>query len=382
VRRILPGSGNTYGPVHSSRRSPERGTTVRVPVAAAKFSIAPGLDAGLVGRPVAGGVSMPRRPLLAGRVLQVVLGIFWLLDGALQLQRFMFTRGFAETILKPQATGQPGLLAAPILFLAHLVAHYPVPANAGFALTQLGIGAGLLFRRSVRPALVASFAWVAGVWVLGEGAGGILTGTASPLTGAPGAVLVYGILGALAWPSLTASGVRRVARGAWATLWCGSALLWVLPANRAAGAVQRAVATAAQSAPGVLRGVLAHVASAAAGDGLAIALTLAAASLLVGLGVYARRPAPYLLAGVVLATGLWVAGQSAGGLLTGQATDPNIGPLFVLLGLTLLPRMQVTAGISRAVRRLVPAGRALPAGRVVAAGGAASSGRSVPVGLR
>lgn len=329
---------------------------MRVPAAAPKFSIAPGLDADPPG--------IPRRPLLAGHALQVALGVFWLLDGALQLQRFMFTRGFAQTILKPQASGQPGLLAGPILFGAHLVAHYPVAANTVFAVVQLGIGAGLLFRRSVRPALLASFAWAAGVWVLGEGAGGVLTGTASPLTGAPGAVLVYGLLGALAWPSRSPSGFRRVARGVWATLWCGSALLWVLPANRAAGSVQGAVATAAQSAPGVLRGVLAHVVSATAGDGLAIALTLGATSLLIGLGVYARRSAPFVLGGIMLAIVLWVAGQSAGGLLTGQATDPNIGPLLVLLGLTLVPAVPVAARKAGAARRPVPARRPIPDARL------------------
>ncbi|MGH9100811.1 MAG: hypothetical protein ACRDV8_11365, partial [Acidimicrobiales bacterium] len=34
-------------------------------------------------------------PLVSRRRLQIALALFWLLDGALQLQPFMFTRGFA-----------------------------------------------------------------------------------------------------------------------------------------------------------------------------------------------------------------------------------------------------------------------------------------------
>ena len=52
-----------------------------------------------------------------------------------------------------------------------------------------------------------SFAWALGVWFFGEGLGMVLTGTASALTGAPGSVLLYGLLGLMAWPA--ARGARR-----------------------------------------------------------------------------------------------------------------------------------------------------------------------------
>ena len=69
-----------------------------------------------------------------------------------------------------------------------------------FALDPVVHRRGLLFRRTVRPALVVSFFWALGVWVMGEGLGMLLTGTASALSGAPGSVFIYGCLGLMAWP--------------------------------------------------------------------------------------------------------------------------------------------------------------------------------------
>src|SRR6201999_908826 len=61
-------------------------------------------------------------------------------------------------------------------------------------------GIGLFFRRAVKPALVASFVWGAGIYLFGEGFGMVLTGQTSPLQGAPGAVCFYMLLGVLVWP--------------------------------------------------------------------------------------------------------------------------------------------------------------------------------------
>jgi hypothetical protein len=52
---------------------------------------------------------------------------------------------------------------------------------------------GLFFRRTTKPALAASIAWSVSVWWFGEGLGGLLTG-GSPLTGTPGAVILYTLI--------------------------------------------------------------------------------------------------------------------------------------------------------------------------------------------
>jgi len=144
-------------------------------------------------------VRRPRR-LISRQGLRRALGALWLLDGLLQLQPSMFTSNLITGIMQPATQGQPGLVADTIQPLINLTAHYLVPVNAMIALVQLALGVCLLGGWFVRPALLASIAWSFGVWYGGEGMGMILTGQASALTGAPGAVLLYALLGAAAYP--------------------------------------------------------------------------------------------------------------------------------------------------------------------------------------
>jgi hypothetical protein len=103
------------------------------------------------------------------------------------------------------------------------------------ATPQVMIGLALVYRRTVKPALAASGAWAAAIWIAGEGFGSILTSTANPLTGALGAALLYTVAGLMRWPRQTDG--EPVGRLAWATLWPASAALWSMPANDSAGSV-------------------------------------------------------------------------------------------------------------------------------------------------
>jgi len=104
-------------------------------------------------------------------------------------------------VIEPSAEGQPSWVGKPIVSAAHFAGHNLTLWNTLFALVQVGIGLGLLFRRTARPALIVSFGWALVVWWFGEGFGMIPMGMASPLTGAPGAVLLYGLIGLLVWPT-------------------------------------------------------------------------------------------------------------------------------------------------------------------------------------
>jgi hypothetical protein len=287
------------------------------------------------------------------RTLQIVLGITWLCDGLLQLQPKLFGPAFAAEIIRPSAAGQPGLVARSIDEMASLVSVHPAAVNVVFAAVQILVGIGLLRRETVRPALAVSFAWAAGVWCFGEGFGMLLTGTASPLSGAPGAVLLYAVVGVVAWPTragrhpaeaqsaaaaglLGDSGARRL----WAVVWLGMGVLWLLPANTGPDAVSGLLSNAAAASPTWLARLQTSLATALHGDGLAVALALGAASAVIGVGpLLARRSGvtPFLIAGAALSMDFWVLGQSFGGIVTGLATDPNAGPLFLLLALALFP---------------------------------------------
>ncbi len=275
------------------------------------------------------------------RAIQIVLGAIWIIAGALQYQPFMFSKDFLTSIIQPVAQGQPGWVGTPMDWAVHVMSHHLILYNALFATIQTLIGFGLLFRRTIKVALVGSFVWVVLVWWFGEGFGMIPMGMASALTGAPGAVIIYGIIGALVWPEKTeeTGEVRAprwapaVGRLAWAVLWCSSAAFWLLPANRGATSFHDQVQGAAY---GWLGGVQSSIARASDGHGLGIAIGLAVASILIGLGVFVPAAVrPVLVAGIVLSLAYWAFGQGFGTVTTGQATDVNAGPLYVLLALRL-----------------------------------------------
>jgi hypothetical protein len=269
------------------------------------------------------------------RAFQTVLGLIWLLDGALQFQPFMYSKGFVQ-MLTGTAAGQPHWLASSINWGANLAQSNLTVFNTLFALTQVAIGLGLLYRGTVKSALVLSLAWALVVWWFSEGFGMMFAG-GSPLTGAPGAVLLYAIIGLLVWPGERPGGLLglRGARIAWCALWLVMAWSWLLPANSSANATSSAI----MSAPGAgfLHSLQSSAASDASGHGLVIAIALALVSAAIGVAVAKNwRPTPFIALAIVLSLGYWVIGQGLGGIFyTNSATDPNAGPLFVLLALVL-----------------------------------------------
>lgn len=320
-----------------------------------------------------GGRPTPAHPLLGRRALQVVLGSIWLVDGALQLQPFMFTKGFVTSVLLPNAAGNPGIVARPIVDVARVLEPHIAFWNAGFAVVQLAIGIGLLVPRTVRAALAASIAWSAAVWWFGEGFGGLLTGSASLVAGAPGAVLLYGLLAAVAWPRTDeeASGTRRAVAAPLlgAAVWLGGAALVLQPAERTPSALAGLVRGAAAGEPRWLAGMLDSVAIGLGRAGSAATVGLAVAMALVGVGMLVGRARQVaVVVAVVLALGIWVVGEAFGGVLSGQGTDPNSGPLLVLLALAAYERRPARAQASRVlsrastVARLVHAPRRMPTG--------------------
>ena len=287
-----------------------------------------------------------RVTLGAQRRLQIALGVIWLIDGVLQLQPFMFGRAFVTQIIAPNETDQPGFVAGPIRLITHLIEPRIVLFNLFAVAIQVLIGVGLIYRPTVKAALLTSFGWALGVWWIGEGLGGLFTGTASPLTGAPGAALLYVLGGLIAWPrargqtATTAPGGllgERGARTAWALLWLGSAALWLLPANRADTAVSDAIANAPSGARW-LSSIHSTVAAATAGHGLAIAVGAASLSAAVGSAVLLGRCArPSLVLCTAIAVVYLVIGQGIGGVFTGSGTDPGTGPLIILLAISIYP---------------------------------------------
>jgi hypothetical protein len=194
--------------------------------------------------------------------------------------------------------------------------------------------------RTARVTLGASIAWALGVWYVGEGLSGLASAHASLITGAPGSAFLYAVLAAAAWPRR--DGGRREAPAswlawAWAGVWGVGALLQALPGQNTGTALAGAVTEGASGAPGWLAGLDSSVGGWAATHGLLLVIVLVVAEVLIGVGALTRRSrTPAVALGLALTLAMWVIGQDLGALNTGQATDPNSGPLLALMAISLL----------------------------------------------
>jgi hypothetical protein len=323
------------------------------------------------------------------RGLQIALGLVWLLDAALQYQPYMFSRSFASQVLAPTAQGNPAWVAQPVSWAATLTGHHVILANAAFATVQLAIALGILWRRTAPLALAASVPWALAVWWLGEGLGGVLTSSSSAVAGAPGAAIIYALLAVLLWPTgdkqaggrtsgritdrqsgapstqgtdrasaaargrasglatgaasgalAYASPAGRVAsRLAWLALWGSLAYDCLLQANRTPGGLASMTAGLGDGEPGWIAAIDSGASRELAGRGDTVSFVLALVLAVIAAAIF--FPAicrPVLVIAVALALLIWVAGQDFGGILTGSGTDPNSGPVLVLLALAYWPR--------------------------------------------
>ena len=289
------------------------------------------------------------------RTLQCALGAIWIIDGLLKFQPNLFKPTFVSEVIRPMAAGQPSLVNSTINHTASLLSHGTTLWVALFGVIEIAIGVGLFFRRSVKPALVASFIWGAGIYLFGEGFGMVLTGQTSPLQGAPGAVCFYMLLGLLVWPRADQGDDRQrvgpassaAGRGvlggtgsllAWAGIWLFEAVIWVFPFNRTSSSITNQLTATANGEPGWYAHFLNATGHAFAGTGIWMAALLATVSVIIGLGpLISRRAGIYIGLGIALALLYWVTGEGVGELLTFGGTDPSNGPLIALIGLSVLP---------------------------------------------
>lgn len=307
--------------------------------------------------PGAGGAaSVPwsARLRVTARGIQIALGVIWLLDGLFQFKSFMYTHGIVSEVFAPAAEKQPSWVASPMHTFDSFYGKDLTLWNTLSAQVQIAIGLGLIVsRRTVKPALLASFAWSPVVWWFGEGFGGLTSNTLpAPLMGAPGAVILYALIGLLVWPTDRAQARSPAGAGplgerggqlAWCGLWLLSALLWLVDVNRARGATSEMIKGMAEASPHWLARIQNWAVHQTAGHGTTIAVVLAILSVAIAMAVFAPPPVRWAALGLSIVISLlyWLFGQSIGGpFWTEGATDFNAGPLFVLLAVALFPVAQ------------------------------------------
>ncbi len=304
--------------------------------------------------------------LLSRRGLQRVLGVIWLIDGLFQLQPQMFTGNMINGIMKPILAGQPGFLESTFKFIVNTITQDLTAINLLIAVVQVLIGLGFIFLsdRWIRQLVVVSFVWALIVWFGGEGMSMLLTGTASALTGAPGAVLLYPLIGLAVWP--LAPGQQPIAAGsgpvssdegllsrrglryALSAFWFIMALLQLQPYWWQSGQISGAIG--GMVGAGGLNGAVVDPVLTAAGNATAnieVPLNIVLILVFLGLGVILALPGdryvrPALIASIVVSLIIWYFTQAFGMILTGMATDFNSGLLLIVMALGVWPRHQAT----------------------------------------
>jgi len=285
------------------------------------------------------------------RKLQIALGALWILDGALQLQPYMFQKG-SNGFLGPisqNTMGPPNPLTNFISYVVRILVAHQSLATVGIALVQIGIGTLLIWPRFLKAGLVISSTWALAVWVVGEGVGQLIFPQSSMLVGAPGAAFIYAILGIVLWPRFAPTpdqGNRDkfsiwIDSGTWgfilwAVVWCGTSLLELESANWGPNAIPAQLKAIASDQPGWFASIGTGLSNFAAGHGTVIAFSLLLIEFIVGWGVLRPPTRSFSLGlGIITSLLLWITGQGLGDILTGRSTDPNLGPAMVIFALAL-----------------------------------------------
>src|SRR5690348_13734412 len=302
-------------------------------------------------------------------LLRTGFGVLWIFDGILQAQPKM-AGGLATQVMEPIAASSPGWVQHLVNWGGTAWSYHPVQAGAASVWIQVGIGTWLIVAVRgpwSRLAGAASATWGLIVWVFGESFGGIFAPGLSWLTGAPGAVLIYVVAGALIALPEGAWRVPRTGRLLLAGLGVYFAAMAVLQAWPGRGfwqsstggkprTLSRMVADMAGTPqPHFLSSLLSGFASFATRYGFAVNLVVVIALAAIGAAFLTGRPRLVRYAmwsGIVFCLADWVLIQDLG-FLGGLGTDPNsMVPLILLFSagyLALVP--QVTGemiGVSEA----------------------------------
>ena len=308
--------------------------------------------------------------LLSRKALQRIIGVLWLIDGLLQLQPQMFTMNMVNGIMKPMLQGQPGLFEPSLQFIVTQTTLHLTAVNLVIAIVQvlLGLSFLLLPDRWVKEVVFASIVWALIVWYGGEGMSMLLTGQASILTGAPGAVLLYPLLGLAVYPRKKSDATskagtrkkgddgqlsRKYLRWVLAGFWIFAALLQLQLIWWQQGQISQAIG--AMVGQGGLNSVLVdpvlqQISNVTTNIETPLNIALIVVFLAIGIGLAAvkdEQVRPFLIASIVVSFVFWYFSEAFGMIFTGMATDFNSGLLVVVIALACWPKGQ-TLGAARA----------------------------------
>ncbi len=295
------------------------------------------------------------------QLLRIGFGLLWIFDGILQAQPKMAV-GLPSQVIEPIAASSPAWVQHVVNWAGTNWSYHPMQAAASAVWIQVGIGIWMLAAARgplSRLAGLVSFGWGLVVWAFGESFGGIFAPGLTWLFGAPGAVLIYAVAGALiALPERTWC-TQRLGRAILAgtgLFLAGMAVLqawpgrgfWQGTSQGQPGTLTSMVQTmATTSQPHFLSAWVNAFGSFDAAHGFAVNLIVVAALAVTGAAFLSGQPRlirPVLVAFTVLCLADWVLIEDFG-FFGGLGTDPNSMLPMVLLaaaGYLALARVPVT----------------------------------------
>jgi len=273
------------------------------------------------------------------QLLRIGFGLLWIFDGILQAQPKMAV-GLPSQVIQPIAASSPRWVQHVVNWAGTNWSYHPMQAGASAVWIQIGIGLWMLAAVRgpwSRLAGLVSVGWALVVWVFGEAFGGIFAPGLTWLFGAPGAVLVYAVAGALI----------ALPERAWRTQWLGRAVLagmglflagmavlqawpgrgfWQGTSHRRPGTLTGMVHTMSQtSQPRFLSAWVSGFASFNAAHGFAVNVFVVAALAATGAAFLSGQPRlirPAVVGFTVLCLVDWVLIEDFG-FFGGLGTDPN-----------------------------------------------------------
>ena len=303
----------------------------------------------------------PRARLL----LRVGFGLIWLFDGVLQAQPQM-PGGLADQVIQPTSSSSPGWVQHLVNYGVNLWDYHPITAATASVWIQVGIGLWMLFAVrgwSARLAGLTGVGWGLVVWAFGESFGGIFAPGLTVLFGAPGAVLLYALAGALlalperAWDSPR---LGRLLLGGMGVFFLGMTLLQAWPgrgfwqgrAGGQLGSLTSMIASmASTSQPHAIDAIVSGFGNFAIAHGFAVNLVAVIALALIGAGLLtaalrgsARLALLAVVGGAVFCLADWVLIEDFG-FFGGLGTDPNSMVPLILLFTAGVPRPHAHPGL-------------------------------------
>jgi cytochrome oxidase Cu insertion factor (SCO1/SenC/PrrC family) len=315
------------------------------------------------------------------QLLRVGFGLLWVFDGILQAQPKMAI-GLPSQVIQPTAASSPHWVQHVVNWAGTTWSYHPMQAGASAVWIQVGIGIWMLAASRgplSRLAGLASVGWGLVVWVFGESFGGIFAPGLTWLFGAPGAVLIYCVAGALialperAWHSpllgravLAGTGLFLVGMAV-LQAWPGRGF-WQGLSHGQPGTLAGMTHDMAQTPqPGLLSAWVSAFTRFDEAHGFAVNLAAVVALALIGAAFVSgqrRLVRPAFIAFVVLCLADWVLIEDIG-FFGGLGTDPNsMIPFAFLAGSGYLALAPATAPAAEPVPAAEPAAaaEAVPAG--------------------